>query len=243
MRKEYPHARSLAIAQAQILQAYDELNMATSRLRLAEDEEDKALDALSEEELPSASVLYTSDKFTSLNSLSVIKGKLRYLKVVAKVHFNHSDLDFLFLGAELCARWWYALCTYLSTYSVLKLKLRKTECPCCCYCRELILTLFYCSQGLVQAKQKVPLQSPNPSSVAEGANTIPTSTEQKNVCIPTGDKETCPVCQDPLTIRKMVFPCGHLTCCKCKYSPYHLHDKTVASRNRRNTSIILLPKK
>ncbi|TQD98614.1 hypothetical protein C1H46_015862 [Malus baccata] len=125
MRKEYPHARSLAIAQAQILQAYDEINMATSRLRLAEDEDHKALDALSEEELPSAS-------------------------------------------------------------------------------------------GLVQAKEKVPLESPNPSSVAEGAVTIPTSTEQKNGCIPTGDKETCPVCQDPLTIRKMVFPCGHLACCKCK---------------------------
>ncbi|KAM1069775.1 hypothetical protein ACFX13_001692 [Malus domestica] len=159
MRKEYPHARSLAIAQAQILQAYDELNMATSRLRLAEDEDDKALDALSEEELPSASVLYTSDKFTSLNSLSVVKGKLRYLK------------------------------------------------------------------GLVQAKQKVPLQSPNPSSVAEGAATIPTSTEQKNVCIPTGDKETCPVCQDPLTIRKMVFPCGHLTCCKCLFAITERNNK------------------
>lgn len=81
MRKEYGHARSLAIAQAQILQAYDEINMATTRLRLSEDENDKSLDALSEDELPSANVLNTSEKFTSLSLLSCIKGKLRYLKV------------------------------------------------------------------------------------------------------------------------------------------------------------------
>lgn len=87
MRKEYGHARSLAIAQAQILQAYDEINMATSRLRLAENENDKSLDALSEHELPSANVLYTSDKFTSLQQLSCIKGKLRYLKVQTQIHF------------------------------------------------------------------------------------------------------------------------------------------------------------
>lgn len=87
MRKEYGHARSLAIAQAQILQAYDEINMATSRLRLAENENDKSLDALSEHELPSANVLYTSDKFTSLQLLSCIKGKLRYLKVQTQIHF------------------------------------------------------------------------------------------------------------------------------------------------------------
>ncbi|KAB2596410.1 E3 ubiquitin-protein ligase SHPRH-like [Pyrus ussuriensis x Pyrus communis] len=83
-------------------------------------------------------------------------------------------------------------------------------------------------EGLVQAKQKVPLESPNPSSVAEGAVTIPTSTEQKNGCIPTGDKETCPVCQDPLIIRKMVFPCGHLTCCKCPTCRQHSDVGNIA---------------
>lgn len=167
MRKEYGHARSLAIAQAQILQAYDEINMATSRLRLAENENDKSLDALSEHELPSANVLYTSEKFTSLQQLSCIKGKLRYLK------------------------------------------------------------------GLVQAKQKTPLESPNHSSVAEEAATMSTSTEQKNECILTGDKEACPVCQETLTIRKMVFPCGHVTCCKCLFAITEwrlLNDKKVQDK-------------
>ncbi|PRQ59652.1 putative DNA helicase chromatin regulator PHD family [Rosa chinensis] len=152
MRKEYGHARSLAIAQAQILQAYDEINMATTRLRLSEDENDKSLDVLSEDELPSANVLYTSEKFASLSLLSCIKGKLRYLK------------------------------------------------------------------GLVEAKQKMPFGCPNHSSVTGEEATISTSTEQRNECVPTGDKETCPVCQEQLTIQKMVFPCGHLTCCKCLFA-------------------------
>lgn len=90
MRKEFFHATSLSRAQNQILKAYDEIDMATSRLRLAEDENDKSLDALSEHELPSANVLYTSDKFTSLNMLSCIKGKLRYLKVQTQNPFLNS---------------------------------------------------------------------------------------------------------------------------------------------------------
>lgn len=99
MRKEYGHARSLAIAQAQILQAYDEINMATTRLRLREDENDKSLDALSEDELPSANVLNTSEKFASLSLLSCIKGKLRYLKVQNPSLTTHDYI--LFLGCLL----------------------------------------------------------------------------------------------------------------------------------------------
>lgn len=81
MRREYGHARSLAIAQAQVLCAHDELKMATTRLHVSENENEKAVDALSRDELPSASVQYSDDKFSSLTLLSRVKGKLRYLKV------------------------------------------------------------------------------------------------------------------------------------------------------------------
>ncbi|CAH2062592.1 unnamed protein product, partial [Thlaspi arvense] len=66
MRKEYAQARSLAIAQAQIA--------------LKENDDDKSIDALSLGELEAASVENSSEKFLALNSLSRIKGQLRYLK-------------------------------------------------------------------------------------------------------------------------------------------------------------------
>jgi len=83
MRKEYGHARSLAVAQAQLLRAHDELKMATARLHLRENENDTSMDALGEDELESASVLHSNEKFMSLNLLSHTKGKPRYLKVPA----------------------------------------------------------------------------------------------------------------------------------------------------------------
>lgn len=81
MRKEYAHARYLAIAQAQVLRAHDEIKMATSRLRLREDENDKSIDALSLNELDAAIVENSSERLMSLTLLSRIKGQLRYLKV------------------------------------------------------------------------------------------------------------------------------------------------------------------
>ncbi|CAH9090614.1 unnamed protein product [Cuscuta epithymum] len=80
MRKEYPQARSLAIAQAQVLRAHDEIKMATSRLRLREDENDRSIDALGLGELVAANAQFTSEKFLALSSLSRVKGQLRYLK-------------------------------------------------------------------------------------------------------------------------------------------------------------------
>ncbi|XP_062092301.1 uncharacterized protein LOC133798119 isoform X2 [Humulus lupulus] len=170
MRKEYAHARALAISQAQVLQAHDEIKMATTRLQLQVNEDDKSLNALTKEELPSASVQYSSDKFMALHLLSCIKGKLRYLK------------------------------------------------------------------GLVQAKQKLPLESPNSSSLTEEAAAASASanTEQKSECIPKVD-ESCPVCQETLSTKKMVFQCGHITCCKCLFAMTEqrilrdnkVHDKWV----------------
>lgn len=81
MRKEYAQARLLATAQAHVLRAHDEIMMATSRLRLKEDENDKSIDALDPGELDAASAEWSSEKFFFLSSLSRIKGQLRYLKV------------------------------------------------------------------------------------------------------------------------------------------------------------------
>lgn len=81
MRKEFSHARTLALAQAQYLRAHDEIKMAVSRLHLRANEDDKSLDALGEDELSAASTNFSHDKFMSLTMLSQIKGKLRYLKV------------------------------------------------------------------------------------------------------------------------------------------------------------------
>ncbi|CAL5322829.1 unnamed protein product [Camellia sinensis] len=150
MRKEYAQARSLAIAQAQVLRAHDEIKMATSRLRLRENEDDNSIDALGPGELDAASAENSSDKFLALTSLSRIKGQLRYLK------------------------------------------------------------------GLVQSKQKLQLESPSYSSVNEVTMVSSSSTTgtEKGSAVK-ADEEACPVCQEKLKNQKMVFQCGHVTCCKC----------------------------
>lgn len=81
MRKEYAQARSLATAQAQVLRAHDEIKMATSRLRVRENEDDNSVDALTPADLDPASVEFSSEKFVALSTLSRVKGQLRYLKV------------------------------------------------------------------------------------------------------------------------------------------------------------------
>ncbi|XP_052107843.1 uncharacterized protein LOC107459335 [Arachis duranensis] len=152
MRKEFGYARSLALAQAQYLRAHDEIKMAVSRLHLRANEDDKSLDALGEDELFAASSSFSHDKFMSLNMLSQIKGKLRYLK------------------------------------------------------------------GLVESKQKLPLGSPDSSSLTQEITALPNSTEERGAVIFKADEETCPICQEKLGSQKMVFQCGHVTCCKCLFA-------------------------
>ncbi|GFY84449.1 RING-finger, DEAD-like helicase, PHD and SNF2 domain-containing protein [Actinidia rufa] len=153
MRKEYAQARSLAIAQAQVLRAHDEIKMATSRLRLRENGDDMSIDALSPGELDAASVENSSDKFLALTSLSRIKGQLRYLK------------------------------------------------------------------GLVESKQKMQVENPNSLSLDEVAVVSSTSVVEKETgCVVKADEEACPVCQEKLANQKMVFQCGHVTCCKCLFA-------------------------
>ncbi|XP_022637826.1 E3 ubiquitin-protein ligase SHPRH isoform X3 [Vigna radiata var. radiata] len=152
MRKEFGHARSLALAQAQYLRAHDEIKMAVSRLHLRTSEDDKSLDALGENELVAASSNFSHEKFMSLTMLSQTKGKLRYLK------------------------------------------------------------------GLVQSKQKKQFESPNGSSISGERTAMSNYTEEKAVLIAKTDDETCPVCQEKLGNQKMVFQCGHVTCCKCLFA-------------------------
>ncbi|KAJ6297117.1 hypothetical protein OIU78_022778 [Salix suchowensis] len=152
MRKEYGHARSLAVSQAQLLRAHDELMMATSRFHLRENENDTSMDALGEDELESASVLHSNDKFMSLNLLSHTKGKLRYLK------------------------------------------------------------------GLVLSKQKPTSESSDNSLLTEEMDVMPLKTDKISEYLPKDDEEACPICQEKLNNQKMVFPCGHVTCCKCFFA-------------------------
>jgi len=60
-------------------------------------------------------------------------------------------------------------------------------------------------------------ESPNGSSISGETTAMSNSTEEKAALIAKTDDETCPVCQEKLGNQKMVFPCGHVTCCKCKY--------------------------
>ncbi|GKB02305.1 E3 ubiquitin protein ligase SHPRH, partial [Tanacetum coccineum] len=144
MRKEYAQARSLAVAQAQVLNAHDELKMATSRLRLRENEDDKSIDALSLEELEQASVVNSHEKFLALSTLTRIKGQLRYLK------------------------------------------------------------------GLVLSKQNS--QSEGECDPSASHIMIRKDDNGNRVQL---EEEMCPVCQERLSNQKMVFQCGHITCCKC----------------------------
>ncbi|XP_026388746.1 E3 ubiquitin-protein ligase SHPRH-like [Papaver somniferum] len=151
MRKEFTQARFLATAQSQVLRAHDEIKMATSRLRLREDENDTSLDALSSAELVAANVEFSNEKFVSLSLLSTIKGQLRYLK------------------------------------------------------------------GLILSKQKVQLDRPNSPTNVDTDNSSAASpyTREQNGFINKAEDEACPVCQDKLQHERMVFQCGHVTCCRC----------------------------
>ncbi|KAG7574414.1 Helicase superfamily 1/2 ATP-binding domain [Arabidopsis suecica] len=151
MRKEYAHARALARAQAQLLRAYDEINMSTMRLQLRESEDDTSIYALSRDELDVASVLNTNDKFMAQSSVLSIKGKLRYLK------------------------------------------------------------------GLIKSKQKQESESPDLSSPIRETLEASDPVEQEGENLLKRD-EACPICQEILRNQKMVFQCGHSTCCNCFFA-------------------------
>lgn len=203
MRKEYALARSLAIAQAQVLRAHDEIKMATTRLHLKEDDNDKSIDALSPDELASASVTNSTEKFISMAALSSVKGKLRYLKVkLLSVVFA--------VTISICH---FRFCKFL-------FMIMQSGC--------------ICTQGLVKSKQKSSLEeSSTNSTLTKEMVTASNPAEQTSESQIKLDEESCPICQEKLSNQRMVFQCGHATCCKCKFNianflaMHHLLQKLV----------------
>lgn len=75
---------------------------------------------------------------------------------------------------------------------------------------------LYNFQGLVLSKQKSSSESSNNSSLTQETTSMPVSAERIREDISKVEEETCPICQEKLKNHKMVFQCGHFTCCKCK---------------------------
>lgn len=68
-------------------------------------------------------------------------------------------------------------------------------------------------QGLVVSKNKQ----------EDAINLLPESRSDQDPSVSTvmehlskDDDHLCPICHEKLTNQKMVFQCGHATCCKCK---------------------------
>lgn len=85
---------------------------------------------------------------------------------------------------------------------------------------------LYYLQGLVQSKQTIPLDSSSDLALTQEPAITSTATEQKNENTSKADEESCPVCQEKLNNQKMVFQCGHITCCKCE-SPAHNRRQSI----------------
>ncbi|XP_010253038.1 PREDICTED: E3 ubiquitin-protein ligase SHPRH [Nelumbo nucifera] len=69
-------------------------------------------------------------------------------------------------------------------------------------------------KGLVISKKKPQSESFNVSSFCQDSVTSLRAIEQSE-CTDKVDDEACPICQEKLSNQKMVFQCGHVTCCKC----------------------------
>ncbi|KAL8135332.1 hypothetical protein AgCh_010118 [Apium graveolens] len=66
-------------------------------------------------------------------------------------------------------------------------------------------------EGLVHSKQTKKTSSLSHDKEA-------TVNAMENACLNEDSEDTCPVCQEKLSNRKMVFQCGHITCCKCLFA-------------------------
>ncbi|KAI3952838.1 hypothetical protein MKX01_006881 [Papaver californicum] len=71
-------------------------------------------------------------------------------------------------------------------------------------------------KGLVLSRQKIQLDRPNsPANVdTDNSSSASPRTREQNGCINKAEDEACPVCQEKLQHEKMVFQCGHVTCCR-----------------------------
>lgn len=75
----------------------------------------------------------------------------------------------------------------------------------------------YLSQGLVQSKQRNHLASSENSTITQATIVAAAHAEEKEEHQAVIEEDTCPVCQEKLNNQKMVFQCGHVICCKCKF--------------------------
>lgn len=69
------------------------------------------------------------------------------------------------------------------------------------------------------SKQKFQCEGQNNSSLSQDPATLQRyrPAEEKHESSHETDDEACPVCQEKLNNRKMVFQCGHVICCNCKF--------------------------
>ncbi|CAF2298271.1 unnamed protein product [Brassica napus] len=71
-------------------------------------------------------------------------------------------------------------------------------------------------KGLIETKQKQGESQDHSSPVEETAKASdPVEQERENVV---KREDACPICHETLRNQKMVFQCGHSTCCKCFFS-------------------------
>lgn len=70
-------------------------------------------------------------------------------------------------------------------------------------------------QGLVQSKRSTCSESLDTLNVTKAA-----VISENGFLAKADDEESCPVCQEKLGNQKMVFQCGHMTCCKCMLLSY-----------------------
>lgn len=70
-------------------------------------------------------------------------------------------------------------------------------------------------QGLIESTQKQVSESPDPSSLIQETVKASAPVEQKDETL-LKPEESCPICHETLRNQKMVFQCGHTTCCNCK---------------------------
>ncbi|XP_031496910.1 uncharacterized protein LOC116262040 isoform X1 [Nymphaea colorata] len=88
-------------------------------------------------------------------------------------------------------------------------------------------------KGLAVAKQRKKDEGSSPSSsnehlgISAGGSQVKA---EKVECTDKGEDESCPVCHEKLSNQKMVFQCGHVTCCQCLIAmtehAFVLHGKT-----------------
>ncbi|KAF9595872.1 hypothetical protein IFM89_005358 [Coptis chinensis] len=83
------------------------------------------------------------------------------------------------------------------------------------YLKEHLLLVYSTRDWLFPNKSRE-LESPNSSMHVDTDSSASTSqTREIDECIGKADDEACPVCHENLSDQRIVFQCGHVTCCKC----------------------------